>query len=517
MRMILYTLMVSSLIYPQQIKTQFFSAQERLMIQSVSLRDSVPYPMIHSMMLCEGVTDSAKIVATLELFNDHMEDLDQRIQKKTSTSQKVKLIIDYMRAQYCKTYNEFALTEQLFKDGNYSNVTAAGLFYDICSRYRIPIRVNNTSVHVYFSFVEENDTIRVEPCYVKGYDTGEDVKNVRSIIEICNSSGSRFIDQKEMLRITQEYRAFRTVAPSYIVGLRYAVDGHSFFESADYTRSFLSYEKAVLTIRDYHTFQSHYANAFYMFSGEEAKVKDHYFTLFERFLLNLGANDAIVENNLTRIERYTVYMRESRDYMRAQTMLDHVLNRTGEAELRKKIAEIITKHAFFWAYNLYELGDYAAAYTKMQSVVMAESLNQRYIEASLKFATRFATFQIEQGKSARARTILDSVMERYHSIPFVREAYVKSMNSIVYNDNLLRDNPEEAIRILKRANAFDPNNKTMINLLVSAYHNLAMKKVKAKQYKEARALIQEGQRLSPSDPYLKRDMEYLNSQEKKSR
>lgn len=515
MKFVLGFLLFSTLVYPFQMRTQFISEQERVMMQSISKKDTVPFPMIQCMMLCEGETDTAKIIRLTEKLNKRLEDLDETVQRRIGTGRKVRAIVDFLRSRYLKKYNNFSLTEGLFSDGYYSNVTAAGLFYDVCSRYRIPIRVNSTSMHVYFTFIEENDTIRVEPCYSEGYDTGDDQDDFRDVLKFCNSAEKRYIDQKEFLQVMKEYQEFREVPPSYIVALRYFVDGNAFFETRDYNRSFLAYEKAAITVRNVRPFQTQYALGFYMFSDEETKAKEHYFALFERFIFNLGTNKEIIENNLARIERYAVYMRESRDYVRCQTMFEHLDAQTTDAGLKKKIAEMITKHSYFWAYNLFELGNYSDAFVKMQSVVAADSLNQRYLEASLKFTTRFATFQIEQGHSARAKELLDSVMEKHHTFPFVKEAYVKSMNNIVYNDNLLRDDPEEAIRILKRSNAYDPNNKATINLLASAHHNFALRKVKSKNYKEARAIVQEGLQFSPTDSYLKKDIEYLNKQEKK--
>lgn len=496
------------------LRTQFASEWERMMVQSFLRKDSLRMPLVACLMYAEGETDSAKVGAAVRQIQSSFRSISRDIRPTYSLKQNVRTVFRHLRENFLQKPNKFALTPGLLNEGLYSSVTAAALFADACVWFGLPVTINRTSIHVYFSFVSGKDTIRVEPCRSNGFDFSADQDDVVEIIRNCNTTDDNFFDGKEIAAVVKEYRSFLPADPAFIVAERYAVDGDAYYRERNYTLSLLCVEKANILVPGTPSFQDLYAMMFYMKSDEETKDKEHYYPLFERFLLNLGRNPAIIQDNLDRLARYSQYLRDNREYQRCQMMLENLRQVNDTLPVQKKMDDLLAKHSYYWSYNLYEIGEYEAASEMMGRVARSDTMNQKYVEASLRFTLRYVTFLIDRGNSPRATVLLDSLLDRYSFYPFVREAYLKSTSNIVSSNNLLRDDPEGAVRILQRSFALAPENRSTMNQLAYAYHNSAVRKMNAKDYSAARKLVMDGLKVNPSDTYLKKDIEYLDRQQK---
>lgn len=513
-RIVCFLLLSAVTMTAAPIRTQFLSEAERSMFQSLLRKDSVRPPLIECLMYAEGETDTAFVGGVVRQIQSSFRRMARDIRPGNGVKRNVKIVFDQLRDEFLLKPNKFSLTRGLVKEGFYSSVTASALFADACAWFGLPVSIHRTSIHVYFTFITGNDTVRVEPCRNNGFDYEASDDDVEEIIRNCNASNDTFFDGKEVLRIVDEYRRFIPADPTFIVAERYALDGEAFYRERDYKRSLLCVEKANILAPGIPSMQDLYAMMFYMLSDDETKNKEHYYSLFERFLLNLGRNPEIIGNNLDRITRYAQYLRDNREYQRCQMMLENIQHLNDTTSVQMKIEELLSKHFYYWSYNLYEIGEYEAAAEMMGRVARKDTSNQRYIEASLRYSLRYATFLIERGKSPQATDLLDSLLDRFSYYSFVREAYLKGTSNIVTSNNLLRDDPEQAVRILRRSFALAPENRSTMNQLAYAYHNCAVRKMNTKEYPAARKFVDEGLKVNPADTYLKKDREYLDRQQK---
>jgi tetratricopeptide (TPR) repeat protein len=499
----------------QTITPKYATEHEKRMLDAWKQNEPLPYSLIQSILIAEGSKDPSEIASAEAKLDVMLRDVDASVRRRKAPRDRARVLFENLHEKFFKKYHSYALMSGIFEQGFYSTVTAAAVFGDACRRFQIPVTIHATTAHIYFCLAEGMDTIRIEIADRNGFDSKADRASLTGILRTYHAKTLPYISTADETKYFREYILNRESGPYALIAHRYYLDGNAYIESGETENAVTSSEKAMMMQPENPLFQALHASTFFSFATLAKTDKERYYMILERYLL-IHRNDAdFVEMNATALDNYCIYLRDRREYLRCIQLLT-VLGSgiDDDADTRGMIADQVIKTHYYWAYNHFETGDYQQAFEKMKEVLHQDSTAQRYIETSLKFAARYSTWLIEKGKSKQAFVILDSIIVRYFTYPFIKETYVKSCMNLVHGENLMRDDPARATEILLNAYRYDAENKPLTNLIAGAFHNYAKQKMKVMNYKVAREIVMKGLRYSPNDTYLKADLKYLDGGKK---
>ena len=187
----------------------------------------------------------------------------------------------------------------------------------------------------------------------------------------------------------------------------------------------------------------------------------------------------------------------------------------AEADQLNHVAALVAHDE---AVSFLNRGDLEAA---QEAAARARSLaptEARMEETSVMTTCRLALWRAERGEAEQALQHMMAVLHFTDAYPIVRDTYARTtMFALKHPNEALRihqDDPNEALRLLLQAHEVAPEAGFLNDAIGWAYHELAMERVRVKDYVTARSYVDEALRYAPDSDFLQEDYELIDEFER---
>ncbi|GJM34005.1 MAG: hypothetical protein DHS20C18_30060 [Saprospiraceae bacterium] len=438
-------------------------------------------------------------------------DLEKEKVDRKSTSKAAEIIASYLRKKFFKQYNEYAGFEQLFKNANYNTATASALYALVLQHFDLPFYIQMEPQNI-FPIVDPDRTpiaLNTEsPSQLKKKRKSKFAKDyVQLLRELRLLTGKETASEESLF---YQYYAPKEaqISLNQLGGILYYQQALKEYHDKKYLPALQLIDKAhaLFPLPRHETFR-------YTCLFQLAKSKDIIYTgdatgifrLYEQYPLPAVSKEIV--SSFYRLTDYQLHEKNQPEKLAGIYQM-YLRNLSKETSMTEQIREIyFTQLARF----------YARKNETIKVLECMDSINHDY-QRNKKVQDALAGLLIESISDQRdfeqGLDGLDSYIKQY---PFLRNHPFLQDRNLFYNAERIRHyfDMEDEAKGLKYLNDFEQLLAIYGHLpkaglwVTTAYTSASYYYFRAKDYYNARVMIQRGLALQPDDPYLKNQLELL--------
>jgi tetratricopeptide (TPR) repeat protein len=195
------------------------------------------------------LTEAKISEAKSRFYNFLSQYKDAKFQGKKS-EKKVKQIYDDLHKNFLKKYQEDASFEEIFYNGNYNSISAAGLFALAFDELAIPYKINEQQQGVYFIAYPDSESIKVETSSAQGLTTLDEAykQNYVDVLKNIKAISAQEASSQTTSRLFEKYYYGNQnyITALNLAGLQYLHDAQKKLEARNFEAAFAQAEKAYL-------------------------------------------------------------------------------------------------------------------------------------------------------------------------------------------------------------------------------------------------------------------------------
>ncbi|HMY36931.1 MAG TPA: hypothetical protein PKW36_12550 [bacterium] len=542
----------------QNSELYFQSDSERALFKdSIFFKTNNSTEVFENLLITEGVSDSSSI----RKYRGYLEKIAARLSKeinlKSKASKKAEVIFTYLHKNIFKKYNIDTRFQDLFSRGEYNCVTATYLYYDMCKRFDLNVTFYASAVHIYPVVKGEQRPINVELTDpVNGFDFREDRKAIINYLLEYKLITQDELKSKGSDAVYREYvDKTKEVGIPALYSISYSNQGISYWQAGKLKETLWAMEKALSIIWDDSKSRAIYQSVFdenlnkilydvpsaypvvirglQFMRSDTSFVRDHfnfimhaieYYSVtkleYDKALEIVNEGKAIFSFDTSLVKRLTEFSRDVRwnqfayvynasNYEKAAAILEIGLS---EFPNDARFLDFQKKTDLLLAERLSDKGDYQGAINRLSGLRKKYSSDFRIEDTYVGTVTYFASKCAQNGESKKAIDLMDSLASSLPENFKVKESYSAIVGLIISTEELDKKNIYEARRLIIKAIQVDTKNITMTKMLAAIYHELAMAKVRKKEYLAAKNLILEGLGYIPQSYELNDDLKLIKQQ-----
>ncbi len=154
-------------------------------------------------------------------------------------------------------------------------------------------------------------------------------------------------------------------------------------------------------------------------------------------------------------------------------------------------------------------GNYQKAYEQLLQMASQYQQLPWFQEMHVDVGTRHAYQRVQFGDIETALAVLDTLIALYPDFQILRSAYVDYVSMHISSSMFNRENYELSEKYLLKAYRVAPDHHRLNQMLPMFYHEMAMAKVRAHQFRAARRVAERGLKLFPKDKRLNEALDQI--------
>lgn len=499
--------------------TPFNSEEEERVLRGWDEQPELPVSLVRAMLLAEGVTEASAASATEGFIEEVFREIDDRIRERHSAEKKAKIIFKHLHREVLRRYDEDAQLSDLRGEGRFNCVTGTALFYLAAQRHGVPVALYVTPVHVYAVADPAGADVRIEITDPrKGFDFDDERDDVIEHMLTYKMITPEEVDFQGEDAI---YRAFIEdewlIQPEALVGIVYNNEAALRIAEEEYEAAAAAYEKALMVEPDRESYRQGYAGALALAAYAHSTEPDLVAPLINHALEVRRGDALFAEAMLPVVQQVAVQLVVKRAFEKAVEIVRLARTTFPETtEADEALQRLEAGIHYDWGMSMMRRGDYEASWEKSRAAYQAapeeDLFREGYVFASCQYASRF----LEQGELDVGLDVLSGLTDWIGEYPIVGETYArlifKKVVEIVFAPRVLAEAELIEVRTLvEQAQETAPDQPALREAMSLVYHEEAMSKIRANDYRAAATLVEEGLGLNPDHQLLREAQDLLEA------
>ena len=495
------------------------SAAEADLIRGWSESGALGQPLAHAVMAAEGPVRPVD----LRTFDARVEalftDLDQRVRDRDDYVRKLRAIWRHLEDEVFRQYRPDAHLSDLFEDGTYSSVSGTLLLLLAAERYGVPVLLYETPVHFFLAVESGPRSILMDVTDLRRGFNFDDPRRVSEHLARVGLISAAEVALGAEAVYTQVIREATPVSSVRLVAHTYLIQVAPALEEGRLDEAFTMAERAWMFAEGDEAYGLTHA----LLLGQVGTVYGYDGRRFAPYLLRAielrTGDDSFVDQVLPLLLTAPRQLAAERDFESAELILDRA--RTALPLSSDEVAQlnyVAAVVAHDRAVSLLNRGDLEAA---QEAAAQARTLapgEVRIEETYVMTTCRLGLWHAERGEVEQALTEVTALLIHADEYPVVRDTYARvAMFALQHPDEqvrLHRDNPDEALRLLLQAHEVAPEATFLREAIGWAYHEMAMAKVRDKDYVTARTYVDAALQYAPNSSFLQEDYDLIDQFER---
>ncbi len=460
---------------------------------------------IAAVLTAEGVSDSGEVARFRNQFAALTAELDGKIKPDHSPRKKSETIFKFLHKSLFKKYVLIARFSGTFATNQYNCVTSTIFFSLLAGRYQVPHTVYLTPNHV-FAVVNEPRAITVELTNPqRGFDFRDGQEAYIEYLLEYKLITPAELAEKGAMQIYHEYiEERRPIDPWLLVGVTFANMAAEAGLRRQFDQAVCHIKKALVIDPGYEAYQTRYKYFMAQLITEAPSSYLRYWdTVVQTFAL--FPEDTVFANKMWEAVRAVFYevVHLKRDYGQADLLYQRLREfLPTDSRFGDRLSAI--HHSIIHAETgaLLLRGKYQEAFQRLGVIAPANRQHAWFREMHVDVGTRYAQSRLLAGDLDGALAVLDTLMQAYPEFRALRTTFVDFVLLHVGGALFNRQNYEQSETYLRRAYALAPQDIRLQQGLPMFYHEMAMAKVRAERYAEAKQVVERGLALFPDHKML---------------
>ncbi len=469
--------------------------------------DRSTHGLTRAILIAESIEDSTDDARFQQQFDELQAAIGKKIKPKYSPKKKSEKIFKYLHKNVFQKYVLIAKFSETFSTHKYNCVTSTILFSLLATHFEIPHTVYLTPNHAFAVVDDEKDKrITVELTNPKnGFDYKDGQAEYIQYLLEYKLITAKELTEKGAMQIYDEYiEERRAVEPVLLTGVTYANMAADAATRNQFDRALCEMKKALRIDPNYEAYALRYK--YYManlISGAPSEYLRYWDALTQSF--RLFPQDTLFTNQIWTAVRAVFHelIHQKKDYEQAK-MLSHRLKEmlSQNSRFGQRIANVDHDILAAETESLLLRGNFQKAYEQLLPIANLYRQLPWFQEMHVDVGTRYAYQRVQFGDIETALSVLDTLIAIYPDFKILRSTYVDYVSLHISGSMFNRENYELSEKYLLKAWRVAPDHHRLNQMLPMFYHEMAMAKVRAHQFRTARRVAERGLKLFPNDKRL---------------
>ncbi|MEJ2613776.1 MAG: hypothetical protein P8Z35_02365 [Ignavibacteriaceae bacterium] len=457
----------------------------------------------------ENIYNEKELIGYKSIYNTILLDAKNAVDQEDDIYDKHKAIFNLLHDKYLKRYTGISYFSKLLKSGDYNCATAVTLYYLLCDDLGLRVNLYESPYHVYITVnsPENNEFIVELTNPVDGFDFKPDEEDYITYLLDYKLITKKEYDETEKDKLYKKFISeSHKIKPEKLLSIYYSNLATYKLLKNNTSEAYKLIKKAVSIMPDSANIQEHDMIWSLQISNIETNTNALSAFLLESMdsippsnefidALIKASSNAIYKNlNMNKFEMADSIYNKLCSVLPGEKLSEPVIGQLDIDVNRAKINSRVVRGEYEGAFTL--AGNLFDRYRKNDSVL------EIYIEVGNSYMKQLGF----SGNFEKLMKVADTLFVKAPGVKSVKETYALSSVMYVVNSGLYNSDAGRAEKILLDANEKLPDNIMIKRALGMIYHELAMAKIRKKDYSTAVKLLKKGLGYYPESKDLKHEL-----------